>query len=202
MKLLPLLPAATLALSATSMAHIITFDAFSTPAVNYTDFVPVLYQGFEFDGSVRTMDQNSDTVDFPSGNRALKGLDAAGYIVLRSLNGPFIFNRAEIAGAHVTGGYGPQADAVGFVAYRNGVIVAQQEVPIGAHDFAFHWYAGVTDQPIDTLEIYSRGEGQFANNVWLDALDVRPVPEPETWALLAVGAVGLLARRGRAMVKA
>ncbi|KPC49661.1 PEP-CTERM sorting domain-containing protein [Amantichitinum ursilacus] len=63
-------------------------------------------------------------------------------------------------------------------------------------DGVYRWYSANINWLVDRISLV--GDGQdLLQTYTLNALDISPIPEPETWALLGVGAVALAARHGR-----
>ncbi|GAB7126129.1 hypothetical protein JCM19000A_06360 [Silvimonas sp. JCM 19000] len=63
-------------------------------------------------------------------------------------------------------------------------------------DGVYRWYSSGFNGQVDRISLVGAGQ-DLLQSYTLNALDISPVPEPETWALLGVGAVAMAARRGR-----
>lgn len=191
---------AALLSSASVHAQLITFSDFVSPNTGSTMGQPATYQGLEIDGFFSAVQASSDYVPFPSGTQALEnnfywGGDTQ---TLRGLK-PFIFESAELAPLVIDNYWGFSAQGVTIDGYRHGVKIATVTYSFvnASGDPNFHWYyasAGF-DQVVDTLAFQPRAFSGESEAYLLDALNIQPVPEPETWALLGIGAVTVLARR-------
>lgn len=195
---------AALSLSMAAHAQLVTFDDVTKP-----QNVPVIAHGFEiayFDELEPSSDSGPYVLQPTTGAIAAQAL-SPGWpqksIELRGLN-PFVLTSAHL-GPSLFAGF-PPVQGVLVKGLRNGVAVAQSVFALDIGDPLnpqpqYQWFtpAGSDgfDQPIDTLQFFADGGSLNSFNFYLDGLNVAPVPEPETWALLGLGLVGLMARRTR-----
>ena len=179
-------------LSQPGYATLITFTGYvslTTPTIP-PQFSPSVWQGLELDPYLYTLQAGRHYVPFPSGTQALQ---PATYFspstTFRAVGSPFILNSVEMAPAYIDNqAFGDIPHSVTLTGYFNGAEVGQSVVNFPSTDHLFHVYASAFSGPVDTL--------YFSTGPWfIDALDVTPVPEPETWCLLGIGLAAMAAQR-------
>lgn len=179
--------------SAGAWANIITFSGLDESRGSSWPFLPIIYQGLEIDPGIGVTSTAGHAGAV--GPQALngEGSDGWGYFV-RGTH-PFVLNAINVA--PLIGQLGSNFD-VEITAYSHGVQVATIDLGMDENNSGYQWLslanAAGFNQPIDTLYFLGAGTSQ-AHGFFLDALNISPIPEPETWALMGLGAVGLFARR-------
>lgn len=179
--------ACTLAVTgALAHADIISLDQYNHtgPFWNQDDYV---YHGLSF--SVYNVGTGYVGADWYSGYS----------IRINSLRGLFELNAVTLATFQnlETDPGGPYAVRdITVYGYSNGVQVGATAFHLDQTDGVYRWFNTDFSTPVDSIIL--RGDG-LGHVQWygMNALDVTPVPEPETWALLGIGAVALAARRRR-----
>ncbi|GAB7128275.1 hypothetical protein JCM19000A_27820 [Silvimonas sp. JCM 19000] len=190
-----------LSLGAAAQAQTLTFSDLTVTGQ------PQLWHGFDIPSDTATLDASASLVPQPYGTKALVG-SAQDIVVLHALT-PFFFSGANASPAAVTN-YGlAMAPAIRFVGYLDGVQVAAQSFSLfhnyadGSADLNYYWYdvsSSFASQKIDALAIFPDGNYWSQGGLWsIDAINISPVPEPETWALMGLGLVGLIAGRRKAV---
>ncbi|KPC54541.1 PEP-CTERM sorting domain-containing protein [Amantichitinum ursilacus] len=167
---------------------------------------PQIWHGFDITPGIDVVDGSTSLTPLPYGTKALRG-DAQYTPVLHAL-APFTFSGADISPAAFNEWWDLSATDVRFVGYLDGVQVAAETVSIihylapDVPDRSYRWYdigGSFANQQIDALAIYPDGLVWSQGSYWsIDALNISPVPEPETWALMGLGLVGLIAGRRKA----
>ncbi|KPC53178.1 PEP-CTERM sorting domain-containing protein [Amantichitinum ursilacus] len=185
---------AALSLSMAAHAQLITFDDLTKP-----DGLPAVYEGFEVSWSTLLSTWDNPAPATALGSKTLSpGQEQS--IELRSFT-PFYLDSV-----HLSTAFFQQFDPVTSVVLRG--YSAGQQVAYAQFNLdlsnpgtpQFEWYSldGTPfDHPVDRLTFSGVSDGSLDTDFYLDGLNVRPVPEPETWALMGLGAVGVLARRQR-----
>ncbi|KPC55179.1 PEP-CTERM sorting domain-containing protein [Amantichitinum ursilacus] len=188
MKLKSLLLLAALATAgANAQAELITFNGISAPP----QFLPWTYDGLGLDPSI-TLESSSAGLNFPSGSQAILGTAGPAFITLKT---PSVLSSIEFGGWNYYFSWDEQCSLV-ISGYRNGVKVASQVFNPVRDGADYQWFTADASftSAIDTLEIDGKFDTRF--NQWsVDAINLAPVPEPETWALMGLGAMAVLARR-------
>ncbi|WP_161805136.1 PEP-CTERM sorting domain-containing protein [Amantichitinum ursilacus] len=190
---------AVLFVSAGAHAEIITFDGLPTGNVSLGT-----YHGFSFSKGIFAQTYQSSDAHY-GGTQAL-GYDAFQIGETSSISSatPFVLSRINAAPMLQDEWWLGAARGLQLTGFLNGQVVATSSLsfvrdPDSNSRAYFSWYdlGNAFDRPIDTLSIWIDGIGGINDAWYFSALDVAPVPEPETWALLGLGVVSVLARQRR-----